>query len=174
MKIIFSFLFLGLLASCGFKPLYEKAEANGACDNFKVNSVDFSLAGQKMQYIIQDKLNQACINPEKDYIIDVKVIMTEEAVAIQKDRQVTRYNVVLDASYKISDLVSGKDIYSGKTKSIGGYDAVFSDYGTYALKQDTKNKLAEEMGREIAFKISYLLKSKKTKPAKSEDTARKD
>ncbi len=174
MKNLITLSLILFLTSCGFEPLYKKSEAGGACDNFKVNTVEFSLAGQKMQYMIQDKLNQACIDPTKEYVVDVKMALTEEAVAIQKDRQVTRYNVVLDATYKLIDLVTNKDIYTGKTRSIGGYDAVTSDYGTYALKQDTKNKLAEEMAREIAFKISYLIKSKIDDPVKSEDTTGKN
>ncbi len=161
MKNILTLSLILLLTSCGFKPLYAKEKAGGACDNFSVNPINLSLTGHKMQYLVQDKLNQACIDSENDYNVDIKVGVGEESVAIQKDREVTRFNVILDATYTLTNKTSGKHIYTGKTKSIGGYDAVTSDYGTYALEQDTKNKLAEEMSREIAFKITYLIKSGK-------------
>lgn len=163
MKNLLTFSLIFLLTSCGFKPLYKRETDKDRCSNFIVNPVKFSLAGQKMRYTIQDKLNQACIDEKNNYELDIKVNVTEQAIAVQKDREVTRFNIVMDGDYTLKNSATGKPIYTGKTRSVGGYDAVISDYGTYSLRQDTKNKLSEEMATEIAFKISYLLKSKSSK-----------
>ncbi len=167
MKKFFTFLLVISLASCGFEPLYanknKSKNGSGKCSNFKVGDPKISLPGKRMQYLIQDKLNQACMNSDKNYLVDINSTLSEEAISIQIDRQVTRFNVILDSDYTLRDLDENKTLLTGKTKSVGGYDAVLSEYGRYALRQDAKNKLAEEMAQDISFKILYYLKNKNKK-----------
>ncbi|MDX1950181.1 MAG: hypothetical protein SFT90_06760 [Rickettsiales bacterium] len=169
MKHFLTLLLLLTLASCGFEPLYENKNrgenSKSKCSNFKVKDPAISLPGKRMQYAIQDKLNQACINIDQSYFVDLNAVISEQAVAIQIDRQVTRFNVVLDGNYSLKNNETGKVLFDGRTRSVGGYDAVASEYGRYALKQDAKNKLAEEMAQDIAFKILYFLKSDKKNKA---------
>jgi hypothetical protein len=148
------------LSSCGFKPLYENKEikAGKTCGNFSIEEIKYSrIAAQKLKYNLQDSLNLACINSDKNYKVQIDLSKTSEGVGIQKDREVTRYNLRLVGSFRVLDS-KGKIITSGTSNMIGGYDAVISDYGTYALEQDTESKLLEEMANDISLKIVSKLK----------------
>jgi hypothetical protein len=127
------------------------------CDNFSVNKVETTgTAGQKLKYKLQDALNAACIKPENKYNIVIELTKTKEALGIQKDREITRYNLNLSGSYKVTD-ENGKNLYNGTSIMVGGFDTVTSDYGTYALEIDTEEKLLEEMANDIALKVSAKL-----------------
>jgi hypothetical protein len=148
------------VTSCGFKPLYENKERKGGqdCNNFSVLDNNYSrVTFQKLKYNLQDSLNLACINPDKNYKVKVNITKTREGVGIQKDREVTRYNLRLVGSFTVIDSKE-KTVTSGTSNMIGGYDAVISDYGTYALEQDTELKLLEEMANDIALKIASKLR----------------
>jgi LPS-assembly lipoprotein len=156
--------FVSVVASCGFTPLYKKTngDKSNSCTNFTVEKIkSFSISGQKMQYNLQDRLNQACINQNKEYKIQVDVVKTKGAGSIQKDREVTRYTLNLVGSYKVFEGDSEKAKFDGKSVMVGSFDAVTSDYGTYALEDDTQEKLLEEMANDISLKISSQLLSKR-------------
>ena len=61
-----------------------------------------------------------------------------------------------------SIVIKGQNNFASSTgKNIGGFDAQVSDYGTYALEEDTEKKLLEEMANDITLKISTVLLRKK-------------
>ncbi len=153
-----------LVSSCGFKPLYAQKGRDGtrSCSNFKVEKAkNPTLGAQRLQYRLQDSLNLACINTDKNYKVIVNVSREREAIAIQKDREITRYNLNLVGSYTVVDTTTNKPVDTGTSIMVGGFDAVFSDYGTYALEHDTEKKLYEEMANDLSLKISSRLLGKK-------------
>lgn len=148
------------ISSCGFKPLYENKERKRGedCNNFTVLDNKYSrVPFQKLKYNLQDALNLACISPDKNYKVKVNITKNREGVGIQKDREVTRYNLSLLGSFDVLNS-ENKTVTSGTSKMVGGYDAVISDYGTYALEQDTELKLLEEMANDISLKIASKLR----------------
>jgi len=153
-----------LVSSCGFKPLYAKkdGEKNHSCDNFTVDKIKgYFIPGQKMQYKLQDSLDQACINQNKQYYISMDIIKGKNALSIQKDREITRYSLTLTGNYQLFEKGADKPLYTGTSVMVGSYDAVTSDYGTYALEEDTQAKMLEEMANDITLKISSQLLRKK-------------
>lgn len=153
------------LSSCGFKPMYAKKGRDGtrACSNFAVEKIaDQKLSTQRLRYKLQDALNQACINTDKNYRITVEIIRNREASSIEKDRTITRYNLNIVGNFNVFEGKSDKAIYNGASNMIGGFDTVVSDYGTYALEQDTEMKLMEEMANDMALRISSGLLRKKS------------
>ena len=164
LKNILVLTLLVAVSACGFKPLYAKkdGENSHSCSNFTVSKVDgFRISGQKMQYELQDALNQSCINQDKKYTVKVGLTKTRDSILIQKDREVTRYNLNVIGSYQVFEGDSAKAAYSGSSTMVGGFDAVTSDYGTYALEEDTQSKLLEEMANDITLRISSQLLRKK-------------
>ena len=164
LKSYFVLVLVLVVASCGFKPLYKKAEGENAhsCTNFTVAKMKaFRVPGQKMQYELQDALNQACINQDKNYRVEVDLSKTKGALAIQKNRAITRYNLTIVGNYRVYEDAAEKPSYQGTSTMVGGFDAVTSDYGTYALEEDTQVKLMDEMANDMALRISSQILRKK-------------
>ncbi|HCR85496.1 MAG TPA: hypothetical protein DIV86_02345 [Alphaproteobacteria bacterium] len=148
------------VVSCGFTPLYKRPEGKkSACNNFTVQINDIDSANQRLKYKLQDILNVSCILPDKKFNVVTTVNRSKQGLGVQKDREVTRFNVILDSSYNVFDS-DNKNIYSSRSRISGAFDAQISDYGTFALEQDTVNKLVEELAREISLKIASKLAKK--------------
>ena len=161
-------------ASCGFKPLYANKERSGgkSCSNFHVNKIsDFDTAGQKLQYKLEDALNLACVNSDKQYEITVNLTKGKGGSAIQKDTEITRYNISFTGSFSVKDKTTNKVVYSGTSVMTGSFAAQTSDYGTYALERDIDGKLLEEMANDITLKTSSSLLNK---AKKDEDSTSKN
>ena len=147
------------ISACGFTPLYKKDSNNvEGCENFSVKSSGYEEVGIKLRYRLQDKLNEACLNADKNYLVNLNIDKTEEAIGIQKDREISRYNIGLVSSYTVTESESEKT-FSGVSSLKGGYNAVASDYGTYAQQQDTFKKLAIETADDLALRIALQLKN---------------
>lgn len=143
------------VASCGFKPLYKREKNQvGGCKNFSVDVKPLDVSGQKLKYNLMDQLNIACIRPEDNFDITVTTLKSKQNLGVQKNREVTRYNVILESSYSVYDNSAKKTIYTSKSRVSGAFDAQISDYGTYAIEQDTYNKLSEDLAREISLKVA--------------------
>lgn len=152
-SIIFSCF---IVSSCKLKPLYAKKNIGGhnLCKNFDVKLDEETIEGQKLKLKLSDLLNQTCIMQDNNYNIEVKLAKSKQGLGIQRDREITRFNMLLTVIYKVHSENDDKVIYSAKSRASGAFDAQVSDYGTYAIEQDTVYKLAEELAEEIALKIT--------------------
>lgn len=157
----FALIFFLSISSCGLQPIYAKKGANSnLCNNFTVSSKNYKEVGNKIKYKIQDRLNQACIDEKTNYKVELELDKGQEEVSIQKDREVTRYNVTLHVKYKIFVEGNKKLFAEGSKSLVGGYDAVASDYGTYSNEQDTFEKLSSEMAEDLSLKILAIARKK--------------
>jgi len=153
-----------LLAACGFEPIYKRDSANiKTCDNFSVSTEGYSEYSVYLKAELREKLNESCTNPNQKYKVNIALDKELSAASIQRDREVSRYNVNLKANYKLESF--GKNskeltqVDTGTTSLIGAFDAVESDYGTYAQEQDTSINLAKEIARDLALKILMKIKT---------------
>jgi hypothetical protein len=143
-----------LVSSCEVHPLYGKPSGQkGACNNFEVDVIDIDSAGQRLKYKLQDLLNYACIKPDTKFKVGLNLTKTKQSLSVQKNRAITRFNMIFTAAYNVLDSDTNTKFYSGKSTATGAFDAQTSFYGTYSIEQDTNLKLAEELAREISLKI---------------------
>lgn len=150
------FIFSIMISACELKPLYAKKNRGdyNLCENFIVNLRKETIEGQKLKLKLSDLLNQTCIMKDNNYNIDIELANNKQGLGIQRDREITRFNMLLTAIYNVHSENDNKIIYSAKSRASGAFDAQTSDYGTYAIEQDTVYKLAEELAEEIALKIT--------------------
>lgn len=150
------------VASCGFTPIYQKngisskSGVDSDCANISVESASKTRLDQIFKYELMDRLESACIlnkvNEGKRTIKITPILdISKEAVSIQKDRSITRFNMKILTEYKIYD--DGEVIFEGKRSLKGGFDDSDSDYGTFAQENDTSEKLTKELARDISLKI---------------------
>ena len=144
------------VSSCKLKPLYAKQNRGDykLCENFTVELKEKNIEGQKLKLLLSDLLSQTCVMENNDYKVSVNLNKAKQGLGIQRDREVTRFNMLMTANYNVYSTQDKKIIYSAKSRASGAFDAQVSDYGTYSIEQDTVKKLAEELAREMALKIT--------------------
>lgn len=179
MKKYISLITIGftlVLTACGFEPLYAAKQNEGSVligSSFKVDNVDFGRPGQKLQYRLEDLLNHGR-NENKIYRLKVALEKRTDGIGIQKDRFITRYNVRVRAVYEVFDIATSKKVIAGTSSMVGGYDAVTSQFGTYAADENVTLSLMDELAKDIVLSISTKLSDAKSMKNLVEEQVEKD
>lgn len=154
------FACLVLNASCGFTPMYAKHEDNTDI-SAKLATVGIkpikSLIGQAYVNSLEDVLDPSHMGASKDYIIEAEISKDMQPLAIEQDRTVTRYKVIVTASYKLKEISSGQVIASGSVTGRSDYDKVDSDYATYVSENETTKRAIRELAQDTKIKIIAAL-----------------
>lgn len=157
LRNIFIVLFLLLnLSACGFTPIYSEASLGGALksrlDQIKVKPIAGKF-GQTLRLEILDIFQQYNEPQRPDYVLKVNLKQKEEATAIEQDRQITRYNVIVTADYTLNTDSAGESLDKGSVKLVGSYDAVESEFATYVAKQAAIERITKEIAQELKHRV---------------------
>lgn len=155
-----------LLQGCGFTPLYATDTAGGEP---ALRSVNF--AGVEASEVARPFVTRAFerrFGGDDDaaaaYDLFLTVREQAQALAVQLDDSVTRYNYRLEGSYTLTDRSSGKSL-AGRATSIASFNVVDSQYSTLYAEEAAREKaarvLAEEIERDILLKLAAARESEK-------------
>jgi hypothetical protein len=175
-----------LLTSCGFRPLYMVESGNGIILD-QLATIKFESKkgrqGQQLVNSLDNTFNPTGINLPKNYVLTVALVETHQAVAVQNNNEITRYNVVMDVTYTLRDIneyippapkkpkhnnwdekpnqideSTTHAITSGKFKMAGSYDAVpSSNFATLVGKQNSVTNVINEISKELKRRIVISL-----------------
>ncbi len=159
---IFLIVIFCIITSCGFSPVYSQKDDNTELA-VKLASVDVkpikSIIGQQYVNALVDALDPSGINQDKQYILEANVTKSTVPLAIEKDRTISRYKVVVSVEYKIKEIETDKYIANGSASSEADYDKVVSDYATYVSENDTMKRAIKELAQDTKVRvISDLLR----------------
>lgn len=156
LKNLSKLLIVFLITSCGFTPVYKTVEGESTAAmnlaSVKVESTR-DLMGQFYSNKLTDLLNPTSAEVEPQYRISTKLHKNKIPFAIQQDRTITRYKIVVEANYKLVDINSGQVIDEGTLRREGGYDKVDSDYATYISDEDTTRRIIKELAEDTRIRI---------------------
>lgn len=149
-----------ILSGCGFRPVYELKTGERSLSEISVRPVDFGRAGQILTTELEDLFNPGRKASAPKYTLFLALDRKKEGLAIQQDKEVTRYNLIVKADYRLEEIGAGKVITSGSSRVFGSFDAVESDFGTYAAEEDTLNRIMKELAKNIEMKLQAALPKK--------------
>jgi hypothetical protein len=160
----YSILFLSIaLCSCGFTPVYK---ADNYVDGSTTAREDLAsieviaphdLTGQFFQTTLSDLLSPTAKSAPLKYRLEIKLDKSDTALAIEQDRTITRYKVVVVAHYKLIEIDTTKVLSEGSLKREGGYDKVPSDYATYVSSEDSTRRVTKELAADTKLRIMAAL-----------------
>lgn len=162
----FSFLWVIIIllsfAACGFSPVYtqngDNAEIAAKLASVEIRPIR-TLIGQEYVNALEDVLDPASRGVAKEYVIEANLGKNVLPLAIERDRTVTRYKVVIIVDYSLKEIASGKVLSQGTIKNEADYDKVNSDYATYVSENDTTSRAIRELAQDTKIRIiSALLK----------------
>ncbi len=139
-----------VLAGCGFKPVYKQdSKVVPELKQVAVTPIkDQGRAGQILETTLEDLLNPTRTTTEQAYTLDVAVNTQRQAVALERSREITRYNIVVTAHYTLKD-AAGKQLKKAKARAISSYDAVISDYANFASERDGTRRAMKDIAHQI-------------------------
>ncbi len=153
-------LFFGLalaISACGFQPLY------GRGDGQALSSVEHMAAirieplpdriGQQMHNLLRDRLNPTGQPRAPGYRLAVRLSEAREELGIRKDETATRANLVLSASFELSEIGSDRLLMQGRTSSVNSYNILTSQFATTFSESDARGRALRELSDDIRTRL---------------------
>ncbi len=149
-----------LLSACGFEPLYATNESatRPALQSVRLAGVKASdIARPAVTRALARRTAPAALESEAEYELEVTVRELAQALAVQIDDSVTRYNYRLLADYVLTPRNGGKEI-KGKAEAVASFNVVASQYSTLYAEESAREKaaraLAEKIERDILLEFA--------------------
>ncbi len=135
---------MAVLAGCGFRPLYGEQNAGAAAI---VGDVALQEASDPETYAYRERLRRRIGDAGAGavHLLLWEISMEETGVAITRTSDITRYQVVGIAKYRLIAQANGVVVQEGSVKASGAYDATAEAFATRAAMRDERIRIAEEL-----------------------------
>jgi LPS-assembly lipoprotein len=141
-----------ILGACTLRPLLHTTNDEGVRGELEAISIvglDDRL-GQLVRNALLDELNPTGVEVPSRYILDVDLQRSAQALGIQLDNVITRYNLTLTARFELLDSRSGQVLYESQVQRIASYNVSLQPYATLAAEVDAERRIAREVGDNIS------------------------
>jgi LPS-assembly lipoprotein len=147
-------LVLGLcaaLGACGFRPLLretERADVREQLAAVEIVGLGGRL-GQLVRNALLDELNPQALQVPPRYRLAVRLQRRADALAIQLDNTISRYNLTLTARFQLLNGEQDAVLYDGTARRIASYNVRRAPYATLVAELDAERRAAREIANEI-------------------------
>lgn len=147
----------GLLAGCGFQPLYgNRSQASSTPAQFAridVNNID-GRPGHYLRNHLIDRLSARGGNYKKQYRLDVSVNDTKEGLAIRNDESVTRFNYKLFGILRLVRIADQQILYETNLRTTVAFNVVDSEFATLSAERDAEERAARDLSDEMITRLA--------------------
>jgi LPS-assembly lipoprotein len=153
------------LAACTLRPLLHAVDDNGVrtqLEATKVVGLDGRL-GQLVRNALLDQLNPAGVDSPSDFILQVRLQRNAQALGIQSNNDITRFNLRLTARFELVEAKSGKVLYESQVQRIASYNVGSQPYATLSAETDAERRVAREVGTNIRTELAVYF-ARQTSP----------
>jgi LPS-assembly lipoprotein len=147
---------LGLLAACGFRPLYGTPQHPILPElaAIKVTPIPDRI-GQQLRNMLYDRLTPKGEPRRPRYTLHVRLKTVKQSLGIQEDETVTRANLIVRADYVLRGARDGTQLIKGVSRSTTSYDVVESDFATLAAEADAERRALTVIRDDITARLSF-------------------
>lgn len=155
---------LTLLAACGFQPLYGQGPRQAdprQLGNIEVAPIADRL-GQMTRNHLLDKLNPRGRPVAPEYRLDVTLNESNQRLVFRKDATATRALMKLVAQYRLIEIASGSQVYSGASRATASYNIVASDFATIASEKNARERVSRIVAEDVVLRLSVCFSRRET------------
>jgi len=142
------------LMGCGFRPLYGSAQLSPQMASIYVEPIPESTGYELRNHLI-DLLRSDGDPAGKAYHLKVTLSDTNQAVTLQNDATITRYNDTLKASYVLTD-AKDTPIAQGDLSGLSSYNVANSPYSTVVAQKDSDLRAADDLAERIQLDLGVF------------------
>lgn len=157
------------LAGCGFKPVYGEKEQSSplqAMAGVRIREAGRQYTDQLFQQSLEDRLNPGGVPANAPYQLEYTLAMSESPIGVTRDGTVLRYNISMDASYKLIRIDNNLKITQGAVRHVSSYNnPIGKYYSTFVSKEDAVHRGIGELSEMIRTRLAPFLVQKNPKPA---------
>jgi LPS-assembly lipoprotein len=140
-----------LLGACGFRPLLRQADGDNIQNELaaiRVTGLGGRL-GQHLAVALDENLNPTSRQVPNRYDLAVQLTNTNNALAIQLDNTITRYNLTLTAVFDLKDRSDDSLVYGSRVQRVASYNLRRAPFATLTAQKDAERRAAEEIADDI-------------------------
>lgn len=138
------------LAACGFAPVYGTGTNGGALQN----SVEVVEPDDDNSYLLtrrlEERLGRASVPA---YRLNIDVASRREALAVNTESNINRFNLVGIADYSLIEQSTGRVVTSGQVNNFTGSSATGTTVATLAAERDAQRRLMTLLADQIVVRL---------------------
>ena len=162
--------FTGLLAGCGFHPVYGSRGVSGGSQR-ELAAIDVALLPDRTGQLLRQALQQRFDRGEavaKQYTLSVSYGIAGEGISVEQDSSVTRIRLVGQATWFLKALDPAQTLVtSGSARSLDGVNVLDQQYFEQDLATETaQRRLAENVADQITLQIATFFSRRAAMAAK--------
>lgn len=149
---------LGLLAGCGFHPVYAPRSASGGAQR-ELAAIDVALlpdrSGQLLRQALQQRMDRGEGLPKR-YTLSVSFGIASDSIGIRQDSTTTRIREVGTATWSLKALDPAQtQITNGTARALDGVNVIDQQYFAADLEAETTSRrIAESIADQITLQIA--------------------
>ena len=163
MRRPFALLVLLPLAACGFHPLYSDEPVFGYDPDLAAIDVHPvpDRIGQLLTSSLKEQLNPRGIALQKRYELNIALSFARTDLGIRRDNTSTRGELVFYVNLSLSDTAKRTEVYHENLRTVTSFNLPDDAYAALVAEQKARQEAAEQMGVEIAERLSLYVRQKR-------------
>ncbi len=151
------------ISACGFRPLYGRTDLDPrVAPTLSAVYVDPipDRVGYELRNSLLDLFNATGQADGAVYRLKLTLAEREEAVVLQSNTAITRYNYTLTAHYDLLPRESTNPVKSGDVTALSAYNVAAAPflYSTVTEERDAKNRAANDVAERIRTELAVYLR----------------
>jgi LPS-assembly lipoprotein len=161
---LLSLVLLLPLAACGFHPLYADEPVFGYDPDLAAIDVHPvpDRIGQLLTSSLKEQLNPRGIALQKLYELNIALSFGRTDLGIRRDNTSTRGELVIYANLSLSDKGKHSEIYHENLRTVTSFNLPDDAYAALVAEQKARQEAAQQMGVEIAERLSLYVRQRRT------------
>jgi hypothetical protein len=155
---------LGGLAACGFRPLHAGSEGEAVDRELAAINVEVprNRIGQFMKNVLLDDLNPRGLREASRYDLFVRLRRARNALIIQQEDDITRYDLLIAAFYELRRQDDGKALYRSAARRVASFNVRQAPFATEISEINAEERAARELSHHIRTQLSLFFAGKRT------------
>ena len=149
-------LFIALplvLAACGFAPVYAPQGAGARLHGNVAVTAPVTRDAYLLTQRLEERLGRSASGA---FILDVDISVTQEGLAVDQKGNTTRYTLLGEARYSLTDTAVGTVATSGTVQNFTGYSATGTTVATLAAEKDAQKRLMIILADQIVTRLHSI------------------
>jgi LPS-assembly lipoprotein len=138
------------LAACGFQPVYGPGGSGGTLQG----QLEVSEPDTRDAFLVTQRLEERLGRAgDPTYSLDLTVRSEKDGLAVNREGNTTRFNLLGEADYALTDTRTGQIVTSGSVDSFTGYSATGTTVATLAAERDAQQRLMVILADQIVARL---------------------
>lgn len=157
-RLVFAVLFCGLLAGCGFRPLY--GDLGGTDVGTKFLQVEINPAKDREGQLLHNELVRLLYGSREParpvYRLSMELNQQTSSLAVRKSAFATRANLEMRVSFKLTEIATGRQLHADTSRSTVSYNILDSEFATLLAEKDARERAVRVLSQEIRVRLGTI------------------